>query len=58
MLIGIEIAHRTLLDEIEAVIADGGSYINYRHIALLCDVMTACGSNYIHIYLKFNYRKV
>lgn len=40
---GLEIARETLFTEIRNVIADGGSYINYRHLALLCELMTIRG---------------
>lgn len=40
---GVEIAREILLAEIRGVIADGGSYINYRHLALLCELMTIRG---------------
>ncbi|KAK2197455.1 bifunctional RNA polymerase Rpb1 [Babesia duncani] len=40
---GIEAARRALLREIRAVISFDGSYVNYRHLSLLCDVMTQKG---------------
>lgn len=40
---GVEVAREILLSEIRGVIADGGSYINYRHLALLCELMTIRG---------------
>lgn len=40
---GVEVARNTLLEEIRHVIESGGSYINYRHLCLLCDVMTNRG---------------
>lgn len=43
-LFGIEISQGTLLKEIRSVIETGGSYINFRHLSLLCDVMTNRGS--------------
>ena len=33
----------TLLQEIRAVIEFDGSYVNYRHLAALCDSMTSRG---------------
>jgi len=42
--LGIEAARTVLLEELRKVIAFDGSYVNYRHIALLCDVMTVRGS--------------
>jgi DNA-directed RNA polymerase II subunit RPB1 len=43
--LGIEAARRALLDQIRSVILHYGIYINYRHLALLCDVM--CHRGYI-----------
>ncbi|EKX72538.1 DNA-directed RNA polymerase II largest subunit, putative [Theileria equi strain WA] len=40
---GIEAARRALLRELRAVISFDGSYVNYRHLSLLCDVMTQKG---------------
>jgi DNA-directed RNA polymerase II subunit RPB1 len=40
---GIEIARKTLMYEIKSVITDSGSFINYRHLSLLCEVMTNKG---------------
>jgi len=40
---GIEVARATLIEEIRNVIESGGSYINYRHLCLLCEVMTSRG---------------
>ncbi|GJX81001.1 RNA polymerase II large subunit, partial [Tanacetum coccineum] len=34
---------RALLDELRAVISFDGSYVNYRHLAILCDTMTHHG---------------
>ncbi len=38
--LGIEAARNTLLKELRSVIEFDGSYVNYRHLAILCDVMT------------------
>nr|PVC54158.1 DNA-directed RNA polymerase [Theileria orientalis] len=40
---GIEAARRALLREIRAVISFDGAYVNYRHLSLLCDIMTQKG---------------
>ena len=40
---GIEATRSALLRELTAVLAFDGSYVNHRHLALLCDVMTARG---------------
>jgi DNA-directed RNA polymerase II subunit RPB1 len=40
---GIEIAREILISEIRQVIEGGGSYINHRHLVLLCEVMTHQG---------------
>ena len=40
---GCEAARACLLKEIRGVIEYDGSYVNYRHLALLCDVMTNRG---------------
>jgi DNA-directed RNA polymerase II subunit RPB1 len=42
-LFGIEISREVLCYEIKSVITSGSSYINYRHIALLCEIMTSRG---------------
>lgn len=42
--LGIEAARAALLRELRNVIEFDGSYVNFRHLALLCDVMTAKGS--------------
>lgn len=42
--LGIEAARAVLLKEIRKVIEFDGSYINVRHLMLLCDVMTNSGS--------------
>ncbi|KAG8880570.1 DNA-directed RNA polymerase II subunit rpb1 [Tulasnella sp. 332] len=41
--LGIEAARAALLKELRGVIEFDGSYVNYRHLALLCDVMTNRG---------------
>ncbi|MQM10300.1 hypothetical protein Taro_043192 [Colocasia esculenta] len=41
--LGIEAVRRSLLDELRAVISFDGSYVNYRHLAILCDTMTYRG---------------
>ncbi|CAD6260248.1 unnamed protein product [Miscanthus lutarioriparius] len=41
--LGIEAVRRALLDELQAVISFDGSYVNYRHLAILCDTMTYRG---------------
>jgi DNA-directed RNA polymerase II subunit RPB1 len=41
--LGIEAARRSLFCELRAVISFDGTYINYRHMALLADVMTYRG---------------
>ena len=41
--LGIEAARLALLREIKVVIEFDGNYVNYRHLALLCDVMTYKG---------------
>ncbi|KAL9115849.1 MAG: hypothetical protein Q9227_000217 [Pyrenula ochraceoflavens] len=40
---GIEATRSALLRELTNVLAFDGSYVNHRHLALLCDVMTARG---------------
>jgi DNA-directed RNA polymerase II subunit RPB1 len=40
---GIEIARTILMGEIRGVIESGGSYINHRHLCLLCELMTYRG---------------
>ena len=39
----IEAVRRVLLHELRAVISFDGSYVNYRHLAILCDTMTYLG---------------
>jgi DNA-directed RNA polymerase II subunit RPB1 len=41
--LGIEAARGGLLRELRNVIEFDGSYVNYRHLAMLCDVMTQKG---------------
>ena len=43
-LLGIEAARQVILSEIREVIDSSGSYVNYRHLSLLCDTMTFKGS--------------
>ncbi|KAJ2926883.1 hypothetical protein H1R20_g10219, partial [Candolleomyces eurysporus] len=42
--LGIEAARGAIMKEIRNVIEFDGSYVNYRHLALLCDLMTHRGS--------------
>ncbi|KAH9819298.1 hypothetical protein DFH28DRAFT_887179 [Melampsora americana] len=42
--LGIEAARASVLKELRNVIEFDGSYVNYRHLALLCDLMTNRGS--------------
>ncbi|XP_021339620.1 DNA-directed RNA polymerase II subunit RPB1-like [Mizuhopecten yessoensis] len=41
--LGIEAGRKSIEREMNHVISFDGSYVNYRHLALLCDVMTAKG---------------
>ena len=41
--LGIEAVRKAIEKEMNNVISFDGSYVNYRHLALLCDVMTAKG---------------
>merc|ERR1719172_286915 len=41
--LGIEAARLALMTELRNVIEFDGSYVNYRHVAILCDVMTYRG---------------
>ena len=41
--LGCEAARGALLNEVRNVIQFDGSYVNYRHLAILCDVMTYKG---------------
>ena len=43
-ILGIEAARDIILSEIREVINGAGSYVNYRHLNLLCDIMTHKGS--------------
>ena len=43
-MLGIEAARTVLLNEIREVINGSGNYVNYRHLSLLCDIMTNKGS--------------
>ncbi|KAK0249490.1 DNA-directed RNA polymerase II core subunit rpo21 [Friedmanniomyces endolithicus] len=40
---GIEATRASLMSELSAVLTGDGSYVNYRHMAILCDVMCARG---------------
>ncbi|KNZ48173.1 DNA-directed RNA polymerase [Puccinia sorghi] len=42
--LGVEAARASLLKELRNVIEFDGSYVNYRHLALLCDLMTNRGA--------------
>lgn len=42
--LGIEAARKVLLNEFKYVLSADGSYINYRHLALLVDVITNVGT--------------
>ena len=42
--LGIEAARAALLTDLQNVIEFDGSYVNYRHLALLCDLMTSRGT--------------
>ncbi|KAA1468311.1 beta and beta-prime subunits of DNA dependent RNA-polymerase [Dentipellis sp. KUC8613] len=41
--LGIEAARAAIMKELRGVIEFDGSYVNYRHLALLCDLMTQRG---------------
>ncbi|OCF37907.1 DNA-directed RNA polymerase II subunit RPB1 [Kwoniella heveanensis BCC8398] len=41
--LGIEAGRNALYKELNGVIEMGGSYVNYRHLALLCDLMCSKG---------------
>merc|ERR1719267_420483 len=41
--LGVEAVRMALLNELRSVIEFDGSYVNYRHLAILCDVMTFRG---------------
>ena len=42
--LGIEAARQSLLNELRTVLSFDGSYVNYRHLAILVDTMTCRGS--------------
>ncbi|KAI0809109.1 beta and beta-prime subunits of DNA dependent RNA-polymerase [Irpex lacteus] len=42
--LGIEAARTAIMKELRGVIEFDGSYVNYRHLALLCDLMTQRGT--------------
>lgn len=42
-MLGIEAVRKAVEREMNHVISFDGSYVNYRHLALLCDVMTCKG---------------
>ena len=42
--LGIEAVRKSLINELRAVLRPYDVYVNYRHIAILCDVMTQRGS--------------
>ncbi len=42
--LGIEAARQTLLNELKIVLSFDGSYVNYRHLAVLVDAMTSRGN--------------
>lgn len=41
--LGIEAVRKSVEREMNHVISFDGSYVNYRHLALLCDIMTCRG---------------
>ena len=41
--LGIEAVRKAVEKELNHVISFDGSYVNYRHLALLCDIMTCRG---------------
>ena len=41
--LGVEATRQTIMREMRKVIESDGSYVNYRHLAMLCDVMTSRG---------------
>ena len=41
--LGIEAVRMSIDREMDAVISFGGSYVNQRHLSLLCDIMTSRG---------------
>lgn len=42
-MLGIEAVRKAVEREMNHVISFDGSYVNYRHLALLCDIMTCRG---------------
>ena len=42
-ILGVEAVRKCLEREITNVISFDGSYVNYRHMAMLCDIMTSRG---------------
>lgn len=42
-ILGIEAVRKSIEKEMNHVISFDGSYVNYRHLSLLCDSMTAKG---------------
>lgn len=42
-MLGIEAVRKALERELNHVISFDGSYVNYRHLSLLCDTMTCRG---------------
>lgn len=42
--LGIEAGRKAIEKEMNSVISFDGSYVNYRHLALLCDIMTSKGN--------------
>ena len=42
--LGTETARAAIMEEMRNVVEFDGSYVNYRHLALLCDLMTHRGS--------------
>ena len=41
--LGVEAVRKAVEREMNHVISFDGSYVNYRHLALLCDIMTCRG---------------
>ena len=41
--LGVEATRQTIMREMRKVIESDGSYVNYRHLAMLCDLMTSRG---------------
>ena len=46
--LGVEACRQCLLKEVTNVITYDGTYVNYRHLSLLCDVMTYRGTDYVN----------